>query len=190
MRRRLERWLVLVCALALPSVGTGAAPQADDEAMQAFHRDVAAYAALHERLERTLPPLEPTAHAHVIVIARQALAAAIRAERADAAQGDIFTPAVARLFRDRIRDALHGTDVAELLGELYEEFPEEARLTPQVNGPFPRGGTYEMPTRILCALPALPGDLEYRLVGLHLVLWDTHANLIVDYVPHAIPDES
>lgn len=190
MRRRPERWPLLVCALVLPSVGTGAARQNDDKAMRAFGRDIAAYAALHERLERTLPPLVPTEHAHVIETARLALAAAIRAERVDAAQGDIFTPAVARLFRERIRRALRGTDVAELLGELYEEFPEEARLTPQVNAPFPRGATYEMPPRLLHALPPLPGDLEYRLVGLHLVLWDTHANVVVDYVPHAIPDET
>lgn len=190
MRRRSELLLLLACAMALPSVGTGAARQADDDLLRTFHQQITAYAALHERLERSLPPLVPTEHSHVIEAARRLLAAAIRAERAGAAQGDIFTPATARLFRERIRRALRGTDVAELLGELYEEFPDEPRLTPQVNAPFPDGATYEMPPRLLHALPPLAGDLEYRLVGLHLVVWDTHANLIVDYVPHAIPDET
>jgi hypothetical protein len=176
--------------MALLSVGTGAARQSDEEVLQTFREDVAAYAALHERLERDLPPLQPTEQPHVIEVARRALAASIRAERADAQQGDIFTPAAARLFRQRIRIALRGTDIAELLGELYEEFPDEAKLVPEVHASFPRGASYEMPPRILHALPALPGDLEYRLVGLHLVLWDTHANVIVDFIPNAIPDET
>lgn len=190
MRRRPGPLILLACALGLPSVGTGAARQTDDEAMRAFRENVAAYAALHERLERTLPPLVPSEHGHVIGAAREALAAAIRAERADAAQGNIFTPAVARLFRKRIRQALRDTDVAELMGELYEEFPDEMRLEPQVNAPFPRGATYEMPVRIIGVLPGLPGDLEYRIIGLHLVVWDTHANLIVDYMPDAIRVET
>jgi hypothetical protein len=179
-----------VCGAALLFVGTGAARQTDDEVMQAFSQDIASYVALHERLERALPPLEPTRDGHVIAQARQALAAAIRAERADAVQGDIFTPAAARLFRARIAVALRGTDVAELLGELYEEFPDEMQLMPAVNAPFPRGATYEMPCRLLRGLPELPADLEYRLVGLHLVLWDTDANLVVDYIPNAIPYET
>jgi len=161
MQRRSGSILLLACALAFLPVGTGAAAQTDDELLQTFRQQVEAYAALHERLERALPPLVPSEHAHVIREARRALAAAIASERQAAQQGDIFTPATAA-------DAL--------------------RLTPEVNRPFPPHVTHEVPVRILRALPKLPDDLEYRLVGRHLVLWDAHANLIVDYVPFALQD--
>ena len=39
---------------------------------------------------------------------------------------------------------------------------------------------------IIEALPALPDELQYRLVGGHLVLIDIHAGLVVDILPHAL----
>ena len=43
------------------------------------------------------------------------------------------------------------------------------------------------PPTLLVNLPQLPPGLEYRVVGHHLVLMDSKANLIVDYIPNAIP---
>ena len=43
-----------------------------------------------------------------------------------------------------------------------------------------------VPPNILAALPKLPEDLEYRFVNRTMILLDTHANLIVDFVPNAI----
>lgn len=43
-----------------------------------------------------------------------------------------------------------------------------------------------MPTRALSALPQLPPELQYRLIGRTLVLWDHHADLIIDFLPGAI----
>ena len=44
-----------------------------------------------------------------------------------------------------------------------------------------------MPPNILAAMPALPKDIEYRFIEKHLILRDARANLIIDYVPNAIP---
>ena len=46
-----------------------------------------------------------------------------------------------------------------------------------------------VPPRVLQALPQLPKDagLEYRFVQKHLILFDTRANLIVDFLLNAIP---
>ena len=44
-----------------------------------------------------------------------------------------------------------------------------------------------MPPSILLNLPELPRELDYRIVGRTLVLRDVGANLIVDYIPGAIP---
>jgi hypothetical protein len=39
---------------------------------------------------------------------------------------------------------------------------------------------------VLEALPTLPPELQYRIVGDTLVLIDVHAGLIVDLLPHAL----
>ena len=44
-----------------------------------------------------------------------------------------------------------------------------------------------MPTRLLLALPALPEELQYRFMNRALILWDVHAELIVDFIPDVIP---
>jgi hypothetical protein len=36
------------------------------------------------------------------------------------------------------------------------------------------------------ALPTLPQGLEFRFVGRNLILLDTEANLIVDFIPNAV----
>jgi hypothetical protein len=38
----------------------------------------------------------------------------------------------------------------------------------------------------------LPSGLEYRFIDRDLILWDSHANLIIDFIPEAlsIADES
>ena len=42
-----------------------------------------------------------------------------------------------------------------------------------------------VPPQMLAALPRLPAELQYRIIGTALVLWDHHANLIVDFMPDA-----
>jgi hypothetical protein len=44
-----------------------------------------------------------------------------------------------------------------------------------------------MPGNVLTALPPLPEGLEYRFVSRNLLLLDVQANLIVDFMPAAIP---
>jgi len=46
-----------------------------------------------------------------------------------------------------------------------------------------------MPPNLLLNLPGLPDGLEYRLLDRELVLRDREANIIVDYVPNAFPEQ-
>jgi hypothetical protein len=39
----------------------------------------------------------------------------------------------------------------------------------------------------LLRLPQLPKEVEYRFVGRDLILRDVAANLIVDFLPNAVP---
>ena len=63
------------------------------------------------------------------------------------------------------------------------------RSPPFVNGPYPQGlPVTTVPPQVLDALPRLPvKDLEYRFVGRRLVLLDTRADMVVDYVDNALP---
>lgn len=183
--------IVLATALVLPlsvSRPLHASQPAPDqlEARRLFSERMEDYARLHRRLEGPLPALTPARQPLENYLARQVLATAIRKARATATQGDMFTPPVAVLFRTLIAEALTGRDVEALLGELTEEDAgvEHAHLV--VNEPLPRGASHEMPCVLLRTLPALPEDVEYRIVGRHLVLWDTHANLVIDFLPDAL----
>jgi hypothetical protein len=40
---------------------------------------------------------------------------------------------------------------------------------------------------VVTGRPMLPEDVEYRFAGKHLILYDARANLIVDFIPNAIP---
>jgi hypothetical protein len=39
---------------------------------------------------------------------------------------------------------------------------------------------------LLEALPPVPGGLEYRVVGPDLVLWDVHAEIVIDVLRDAL----
>ena len=44
-----------------------------------------------------------------------------------------------------------------------------------------------VPAKLLRALPDLPPELEYRIVGRSLLLRDVKANIVVDFVRDAVP---
>jgi hypothetical protein len=44
-----------------------------------------------------------------------------------------------------------------------------------------------VPPLILVNLPRLPDGLEYRFMGRDLILRDRDANIIVDFLPGAVP---
>lgn len=147
------------------------------------------YAAAHRRLEQQIGPIQITDRPETIRYAIDAMAAAIRAERPDARQGDLFTPALARELRVRIDQALraHGFTAADVLAE-GEEGPDPATFILRVNGPFPWVLSQAMFPCVTGALPPLPPELQYRMVGSDLFLIDVHASLIVDILPYALAD--
>jgi hypothetical protein len=182
--------IVLVLAAAAPSWAQTGEPTRE-AALALFHQRVDAYVALHRRLEACFPPLRPTKNPNEIAAARQLLALAIRQARANAQQGAIFTPGVADVFRGVINETYAGRDLTAMLAELPEEYPPAPACTwPVVNQPYPPAASHEVPSLLLQALPPLPDDLEYRILDRHLVLWDGHANLIVDFIPYAFGPET
>jgi hypothetical protein len=167
------------------AAAVGAQGPASDPMRHTFLQRVDEYVGLHRRLEAPLPREVVTADPAVLFESKRALAAAIRAARADAEQGEIFSPAMARYFRILIADAIKEGGIEDLLAIIEDE--NTVHIPAAVNVDYPAGRSISlMPPCLLAALPPLPPELEYRFVGPDLILWDVHAGVIVDFVPNAI----
>jgi hypothetical protein len=180
--------LALVSAPGAPLPTQWKAQVRSDEALLAeFGARVQVYVDLHECLEG--PPRKVGSRNWTEIYgAIQMLGAEIRAARRDARQGDVFTPEIELLFRRLTREALADVDPDELLLPLNEENPPGLVLTPEVNGRWPdEAALGSMPPKLLAALPLLPADLQYRFMDRDLILWDAHANVIVDFMKDVIP---
>jgi hypothetical protein len=150
-----------------------------------FLERVDRYVALHRRLEADLPPERVTADPEALFLPRIALARELRKARADARQGDIFTPAVADYFRKLIAEALRAGRIQNFLAIVEDE--NFVSVIPTINGDYPAGASISlMPPCLLAALPPLPEELQYRFLNRDLILWDLHPGLIVDFIPRAL----
>ena len=165
-------------------------PTPDSDAIRQFTTATQEYAWLHRRLENQLAPLEVTANPDTINRVVQQMAAAVRAARPDARQGDLFTDTLGAELRLRIAAALaeDGFTPGDVLTAEAAEGVDAALVPLKVNGPFPWSYASAMFPCVLKALPPLPPELQYRIVGGTLVLIDVHAGLIVDFLPYALAD--
>lgn len=151
-----------------------------------FQQRVTRFAQLHERLARQAGELNETRSQAEIATRAAALGKALQAARASAKQGDLFTPAAARTFRDLIRREYRQRTpaVKKSRRDADDEVPD---FIPRVNALYPTTfplGTF--PASLLKVLPPLPPQLEYRFVTHYLLLRDVEANLIIDVLPNAI----
>ncbi len=163
---------------------------AEEAVLERFDADVTAYAVLHRRLERGLPPEAMFEDPEDMYGAADTLRQALLDARPHAGPGHIFTPAVASVIRQRLEASLayHGYEAAEIVGAIdSQRLPRTP--DPEVNGEFPWGIGASVWPSLLRALPPLPRELEYRFSHRDLVLLDTHANLVVDILEEALPEE-
>ena len=184
------RVIIGVSALALVGAVDAGPPPDERAALVAYEQTIANYVALHRQVERHLPPLEVTGEAAALQDVIDRMGRAMQQARDSAHQGDIFTPAVARVMRDRLRKAAHdrGYDVGELLTFMNGEADYETAAAPSVNARYRWRIGSLLPPCLLQALPALPDELQYRLVGRHLILVDLHAELVIDVLPGALEE--
>ena len=175
---------ILIATSSVLSFAQGAA----SEPVRAFMTATRDYAQMHRRLERQIGPIEITTSIDQINRIIQQLATAIRAERLDAKQGDFFTPALAPELRARINEALlaDGFTADDVIRAGRVDGIDYERVALRVNGTFPWLLGAAMFPCVIQALPELPPELQYRIVGTDLVLIDVHASLIVDILPSAL----
>ena len=159
----------------------------DAAARSEFKARVEAYADLHKRLATGEARQKETDDPAKINARSDALTAKVQAARADAKHGDIFTPEIRPVFRRLLAPKIQGTTGSDIKAVLKDDAPAPGSVPFKVNAKYPDSQPLPtVPANVLITLPPLPEPLEYRIVGQHLLLLDTSADLIVDYILNAI----
>jgi hypothetical protein len=155
-----------------------------------FKKRVDDYVKLREKAAAAAPTnLQEKSKPAEIATAETSIAHNVRQARSTAKPGDIFTPATQAMFKRLLRTSLtKGSDAAENKAAIKDDAPAAAEVPFKVNAEYPKTVPLStVPPDVLLTLPALPEDIQYRFASKHLVLLDTKANLIIDYMLNAIP---
>jgi len=158
----------------------------DAKALAAFLERVNQYATLHQKLENSLPKVSKDSTPQQVDAHQRALAKLIQDARQSARQGDIFTPDTQAVIRKLVGNVFGGPDGASLKASVMDENPGVPNL--KVNSRYPDEiPVSTIPPQLLQALPKLPEEMEYRFVGNALILMDTHAHIVADFVRDTFP---
>jgi len=205
-------WLLVACVAG----GTGClhrnahiAPTADVEmdarVLAKFEREIEEYKDLHKELVHRIPNVGPNATAEQIAAHRDKMTRGIQAERRSAKRGEIFKPSVEAAFRRIIGRELASPEREQVVKEMkqgnptVENVPNQANpalehteaVRVAVNAAYNDHAPFSsMPPTLLLKLPQLPEEVRYRFVGRDLILLDSEANVILDFVKDAVPDRS
>ena len=89
----------------------------------------------------------------------------------------------------RLREIIRQDARERSVRDIYAAMQEVPRRPPlKVNVAYPeRAPLATVPPLILSRLPSLPEGIEFRFMGRELILRDTNANLIVDFIHEAVP---
>ena len=193
-KRRGSRFVLVAVVSAAFVTGTGCKKAEPDRAANPtdtlfvdFAKRVDSYITMREKLTDSIGDLDPTRSQEEIATRATALGNAIIASRSQAKQGDLFTPELSAFLATLIKQeyARRPAPVIETRDDQQEELPS---FEPQVNQIYPT--TYPLatfPPALLPLLPPLPEEVEYRIVRDNLILRDIEANLILDFMPRAVP---
>ena len=130
-----------------------------------------------------------TSNPEVIDRAIRNLAAAIREASPEMRPGRFFSDELGLRIRVNVAAALaqNGFTPADIRATEHPAF-DSGELTLKVGEPFHWIYGSAMFPCVLHALPAVPPELQYRIVGSTLVLIDVHANLVLDLLPYVLAD--
>ena len=177
-------FILTLFAVAVPA--QNALTPANRTALAEFDTQAKAYIKLREQHDDRLPKLPKKATPEQIEAHKAALLKNVQQARSGARQGNIFSPAAADMIRQIIKAEFKGRDRRELRESVFEA--ETKGVPVKVNAAYPEAKELvEMPPTLLLALPQLPKQLRFRFVGTYLLLVDRENNLIVDYMPRALP---
>ena len=164
----------------------GPLSEADAAALATMNDRLKAYVEIHKKVEDDIPKRPTDATPEQIDAHQREFEKRIRAARASAKQGEIFTPEAQPVIRRLLAAVFDGPEGKQLLASVLDENPAGMKLT--VNMRYPDSVPVStMPPEVLQTLPKLSEDMEYRFIGRHLILLDAHSHVVADFIPDAIP---
>jgi hypothetical protein len=190
-RSRAFQSIVLIGILALRAAGlcgqTSLPTSSEKKLLDDFSSKAKRYIDTEHAL--TADKMKPTTDVAKLQQQRTQLRDAVQQSRPNARQGDLFTPPTAQVFRSLLANLLKGPEGSKIKASLHHAEPG-APAQFKVNGEFPNQNgqpIQSIPPTVLQVLPALPKGLEYCIAGSTLALRDSSANMVVDFLPNALP---
>lgn len=182
--RRFVAVVLTASAATFLAVPPAAAQVESSAELADFQSRLDSYIALHRKLEGPLPPIMVTSDMDEVHRLMDALRARLKAARgAKGRQGSVITPRFAVVLRQVVGSTLTLADIVNVSEELAEHTPPRMPRV-RVNEPLPQDAPFVMlAPQLLKALPQLPEELRYVALGGALIIWDHHANLVVEIAP-------
>ena len=172
----------------------------DARGLTEYSNAVQAYVALHKRAAAALRKLPDQAEPAMVAVYQKTLAEAIRQSGPRPRQGHVSSPTSSRSSGGCWRPSSRARARPRRGRRWRRATPRRPRGLPKDPDVKPRdvpllpyadypadAPVSTMPPPVLLKMPQLPKELEYRFVGKNLVLRDTVANIIVDFIPQAVP---
>lgn len=153
--------------------------------MATFERRLTEYMDMHRRIEGPIPPLAAAPDMDEVHRRMAAVRDRIVAERKERgqAQGYLLAAPVVQVLRGRIAGCLTRADIADVMADIDEHVPPGMPF-PRVNAPLPEDAPFGLiPPQAVKALPPLPPELRWVVLSNALLIWDHHADLVVDIAP-------
>jgi hypothetical protein len=156
-----------------------------EAALKAFLQRVNGYLELRSQLQKDLSKPKTGDRGTGKAEAQQdTLATRLQIARKGVQPGTVFGDA-GPYFKRIIQRDIETRGIRDAFATM-EEVP--AQSAPAVNATYPEKlALATVPPLILVNLPRLPDGLEYRFMGRDLILRDRDANIIVDFLPGAVP---
>lgn len=159
---------------------------ADKTTVETFEKQVKDYVELRSKLKEKAPKLSKDSTPEQIHAYRETLEQSLRSARANAKRGDLFRPETADYIRRTLKIEFQGKDRQALRETILEA--ETQGVVLRVNHPYAQTAEFsEMPATLLAKLPQVPKEVRYRFVGRNMLLVDSESNVIIDFMPEALP---
>jgi len=188
-----------------PSLAPPQSVEIDRHVLEQFQDEVKEYLELRKKVLDKIRPVGDKATAEELVAHQQAFTAAVLSYRKGEKRGEMFKPAVEAAIRRILEREFAGPNGRDLIEAIKQGNPKvEGNPTPKnpakelkepvtlaVNAVYNSAAPFSsVPPSLLLKLPQLPEQVRYRFVGRALILRDTEANVILDFIPDVVPDPS
>jgi hypothetical protein len=175
----------------------------DSEVLDDFYDEIQEYVRDRQKAVSVVPPLPANATAEQIATRQKAFAQAILKYRHGSKQGEIFKKDVEAAFRHVFQEAFASPEGPAMLNEIRSGNPRvEGVPNPRnpmqettknvrvgVNVAYPDDAPFSsVPPGLLLKIPVLPEQVRYRFIGRTLIIRDTEANVILDFIRDIVPD--